>query len=421
MPRNSSGVYSQPAGTAAVAGQVASSSAFNDLTTDIGDEITASLPRDGRAPMTAPLAFAAGSAALPSMTFDGDPNTGFYRAAADSIGLSLGGSLKVTYETDAVTLASGVALNFATAVQVASATTTDIGAAASNTVEITGTTTITGLGTAAAGVERWVTFAGALTLTHDGTSLILPGAANITTAAGDVAHFKSEGSGNWRCYAYHRAATVPFSGYASDATAQAMSSTDAALTPANLAALEFVAGDDGRRGLVPPSTDDDETASKVLGAGGAWVFSGAPHAVLQDQKSQGTSGGGVSAGSWVDRTLNTEVYDPGGIASLSSNIFTLGAGTYIIRWSAPATNVAYHQSRLFNSTDNADVAYGMGSHSEDNATTRATTTSDGIAFVSIADAKGFKIQHRVGAGGTLGDGCNFGTEVFTTVEIWKVT
>jgi hypothetical protein len=85
---------------------------------------------------------------------------------------------------------------------VASATTTDIGAAASQYVRITGTTTITGLGTAAAGVVRDVLFGGALTLMHDATSLILPGGANITTAAGDTALFRSEGSGNWRCVRY---------------------------------------------------------------------------------------------------------------------------------------------------------------------------------------------------------------------------
>jgi len=52
---------------------------------------------------------------------------------------------------------------------------------------------------------RICTFTGALTLTHNATSLILPGAASITTAAGDVAVFVSEGSGNWRCVSYTKA------------------------------------------------------------------------------------------------------------------------------------------------------------------------------------------------------------------------
>lgn len=88
---------------------------------------------------------------------------------------------------------------------IASATTTDIGAATGDFVHVTGTTTITGLGTITAGRKRIVRFAGILTLTHNATSLILPTGANITTAANDVATFVSEGSGNWRCTSYTRA------------------------------------------------------------------------------------------------------------------------------------------------------------------------------------------------------------------------
>lgn len=86
---------------------------------------------------------------------------------------------------------------------VASAATVDLGAIADGSyVHITGTTGITSFGTVAAGVSRTVVFDGALTITHNATSMILPGAANITTAAGDVAEFVSEGSGNWRCKTY---------------------------------------------------------------------------------------------------------------------------------------------------------------------------------------------------------------------------
>lgn len=87
---------------------------------------------------------------------------------------------------------------YGTAVNLASATTTDLGAAAAPYLNITGTTTITGFGTAAAGTLVLLRFAAALTLTHNATSLILPGGANITTQAGDTAWAISEGSGNWR-------------------------------------------------------------------------------------------------------------------------------------------------------------------------------------------------------------------------------
>lgn len=97
------------------------------------------------------------------------------------------------------------ALNEAAGADIASATTTNLASATGNYVNITGTTTITALGTVQAGTERVVKFDGVLTLTHHATSLILPTAANITTAAGDVAVFRSLGSGNWRCTAYTRA------------------------------------------------------------------------------------------------------------------------------------------------------------------------------------------------------------------------
>jgi hypothetical protein len=95
-------------------------------------------------------------------------------------------------------------LNFAPAVTLASAASVAIGAAASNNIIITGTTTITSFDTIANGAVRQVTFAGALTLTHNAASLILPSSNNITTAANDVATFLSLGSGNWRCVAYQR-------------------------------------------------------------------------------------------------------------------------------------------------------------------------------------------------------------------------
>lgn len=110
--------------------------------------------------------------------------------------------------TERLPLAGGKmtgAINAATPVPLASAATVDIGAAASNVVTISGTTAITGLGTIAAGALRTVRFTGALVLTYNVTSMILPTAASITTAANDTAEFLSLGAGNWICLSYIRA------------------------------------------------------------------------------------------------------------------------------------------------------------------------------------------------------------------------
>jgi hypothetical protein len=94
---------------------------------------------------------------------------------------------------------------------IASASTTNIAAATGKFVHITGTTTITAFGTAAAGVERVLVFDSALLLTYNATSLILPGGANVLTEAGDCVTFFSEGSGNWRCTHYQRRNYPPLS------------------------------------------------------------------------------------------------------------------------------------------------------------------------------------------------------------------
>lgn len=98
-----------------------------------------------------------------------------------------------------------------TAATIASATTTDLGTLSSNIASITGTTTITSLGSSAsvANPLYFIRFTGALLLTYNATSLILPGAANITTAAGDAATLEYLGSGNWRCLHYQRATGIP--------------------------------------------------------------------------------------------------------------------------------------------------------------------------------------------------------------------
>jgi hypothetical protein len=93
------------------------------------------------------------------------------------------------------------ALNWATAPTIASSSTVNIGAAASNYIIISGTNAITTFDTIAQGAERTLRFQASLTLTNS-ASLACIGSANIQTANGDVADFISEGSGNWRMLRY---------------------------------------------------------------------------------------------------------------------------------------------------------------------------------------------------------------------------
>ena len=153
-------------------------------------------------------------------------------------------------------------------------------------------------------------------------------------------------------------------------------------------------------------------------ASGFGLFSS--FAVIADQKSQNTHGGTFTTGSWQTRDLNTEVFDPDSIVSISTNAFTLAAGTYFIRWQAPAGNCNYHQSRLYNSSDSSVVA--VGSSEMAHSSYAVTNKSFGSCRVTIAASKAFIIQHQCSTTASsegFGRAANFGTEQYTTVEIFK--
>lgn len=90
---------------------------------------------------------------------------------------------------------------------IASAGTVNLDTATGDLVDVTGTTTITAI-TLADGKMAMVRFTGALTLT-DGALLVLPGDANITTAAGDFALFRGYAAGVVRCASYVKANGMP--------------------------------------------------------------------------------------------------------------------------------------------------------------------------------------------------------------------
>ena len=177
MARNGSGTYNR-AVSPYTAGTTITAATVNSEMEDIATALTGSMARDGQSPATANI-----------------PMGGF----------RITGLANATAATDAATLGQ---VDGRAEVDVASAGTTNIGAAASNNVRITGTTTITSFGTAASGVTRQLRFAGALTLTHNATSLILPGAASVVTMAGDTATAVSLGSGNWVVTEFQPATTA---------------------------------------------------------------------------------------------------------------------------------------------------------------------------------------------------------------------
>jgi hypothetical protein len=89
--------------------------------------------------------------------------------------------------------------------------TTNLALANGNFVHITGTGSISinSFGTLPAGSRFVLCFDIPVTLVYNATSLIIPGAANVTTAAGDCIMLISEGSGNWRVISYFPGSGLP--------------------------------------------------------------------------------------------------------------------------------------------------------------------------------------------------------------------
>ena len=144
------------------------------------------------------------------------------------------------------------------------------------------------------------------------------------------------------------------------------------------------------------------------------------YAIIVDQKSATTDGGTFTSGDWRTRDLNTELSDPDGIVSISSNQFTLAAGSYLIRWSAPAFHVERHQTRLQDITNTTTREYGTSMYS---ATGEGNVNrSVGSSRVVPGATTTYEIQHHSSyTTATNGFGVHggAGVEQYTLVEIFR--
>lgn len=144
-------------------------------------------------------------------------------------------------------------------------------------------------------------------------------------------------------------------------------------------------------------------------------------AIIEDNKIQNTDGGTFTSGANRTRDLNTLVYNPYSDVTLATNQFTLPAGKWFISWSAPALGVTRHQSLLFDITNTAEIKRGTSEYTAnaDNVNTR----SIGSTVVTIVSSTKYSIQHicqtTVNTFG-FGNSGNFGTEVYTRVEIYSI-
>lgn len=191
---------------------------------------------------------------------------------------------------------SGKSIWFAEGAAVASDAggTTNIWTTDGNTIHVTGTNAITSFGTAPqAGAMKAVIFDGALTLTH-GANLNIPGAANITTAAGDWCLVYGDTTTQLDVVDYVKASGLPLLGYPASqgastvliATATA-SASNYFLFPTQLNSTydEFEINLVGVR----PTTDDTTLKLQITtDSGSTYVDSG----TLYNDSGNVTDGGG---------------------------------------------------------------------------------------------------------------------------------
>lgn len=232
-----------------------------------------------------------------------------------------------------------------------------------NYFDVTGTTTITSIATVGIGTQIKLHFDGALTLTHHATDLILPGGANITTAAGDEAEFVEYASGDWRCTNYTKA--------------------------------------DGK----PITTQTED------------------YILIRDIKTSGTNGGTPSGtGAWYTRDLTEETEDTGNNVTLASNQITFtNGGTYRYRVVSVFYLTNESQIRLYNVTDTAVVDDSEGLVVRSSASYVTTVVSESVGRVEVSDNDVIRVEYRVTTASTngLGIAAGWGEEIYAQVEFWK--
>lgn len=144
---------------------------------------------------------------------------------------------------------------------------------------------------------------------------------------------------------------------------------------------------------------------------------------ISDTKASNTQGGTSTSATTHTRTLNTENTDTGNVVTLSSNQFTLIAGTYIIHASAPAYDSDGHKARLYNITDSVYLTGDEGGSAR--ATGSVSTRSYINLELTISVATTFELRHYTQGGVTsfgLGVAVVISSvdEVYSVVEGWRV-
>ena len=138
--------------------------------------------------------------------------------------------------------------------------------------------------------------------------------------------------------------------------------------------------------VVPP---DGSVTSAKLASGAAQAPVSV--AVLSHVTAHNVGGGDLTSGAFRTRPLNTEV-DPDSIVTLSSNQFTLVAGTYTIDWTCDAYKVDHHVTQIYDITNTATLILGSASYS--GSSDAVGNVSYGHHIFTITSTTTYELQHQ---------------------------
>ena len=144
-------------------------------------------------------------------------------------------------------------------------------------------------------------------------------------------------------------------------------------------------------------------------------------AIFQDQKTSGTAGGNATSGSFLKRTLNTTVVNNITGCSISSDVITLTAGSYLVMANAPFYRVNNCQIRLQNTTAGTTLILGGSNYTDDGDEVTLNTNLNGL--IVLTGSSNLELQYRVNANfnaNSLGIATGWGTEVYSNIIIQQV-
>ena len=175
---------------------------------------------------------------------------------------------------------------------------------------------------------------------------------------------------------------------------------------------------DGSAGQV---LQTDGSGNLTFANKGTGLYSG--YALMEEAIEHGATAHTKTASNWYTKQLTRISFDPQSIiVSLSSNEFTLAAGTYVIKWVHLLERCDSGITRLYDVTNSTSKKVSLVGFAQDNGN-YAMVYSRGITRVTISGNTTYKYQYFVENANSILYGPNSGNnteeEIFGQVEVWK--